>query len=214
MKRRIKQRFGDHKRSNRFKNDGFDYIVLEESLDRNYIENMEEYYIKKFNTYECGLNDTISGKGYGHNSQKFTTRGYVFSDEQREKMSNSAKERALREGTEYRSELTKKTWTNDDYRKHQSEIRKGKRLRPPKLSDEQVMEIRNLYEMEKDIIERDLIEINKQRMEKNSGWYPLKVHSEFAKKYSKKYGVSNVTITNIVLNKSRTKILPNIKDEL
>ena len=83
---------GDHKRSNRFKNDEFDVTVLEESVDRNYIEQREEYWIEKLDTWKNGLNESSSGKGYGHNSPNFTTLGYKFTDVQREKMSKSAKQ--------------------------------------------------------------------------------------------------------------------------
>lgn len=210
MKKRMKQRFGDHKRSKRFKDCGFDYQILEESTDRSYIEKQEEYYINKYDTYQNGLNESPQGKGWGHNSSNFTTLGYVYSEESRKKMSESAKKRAEREGFNLRSKRSKENWKNPNYISKQSEVRKGKRLRPLKISDETVAEIRSLYEQEKVEIEQQLVSINKERKEKNSGWKPLTVHSEFAKKYCDHYNVSKNFIVGVVLWKTRTKILPSI----
>jgi hypothetical protein len=206
----MKQRFGDHKRSKRFRDTGFDYKILEESADREYIEKQEEYYIKKYDTYVNGLNESPQGKGWGHNSTNFTTLGYVFSNESRQKMSISAKKRAYKEGFEIRSARSKNNWSNSDYAKKQSDVRKEKRLRPLKISDAAVADIRALYEQEKDQIEKQLIVINQERKKKNSGWKLLTTHSEFAKKYCGKYNVSKNFIVGVVLWKTRTKILPSI----
>jgi len=206
----MKQRFGDHKRSKRFKDCGFDYQILEESADRSYIERQEEHYINKYDTYQNGLNESPQGKGWGHNSSNFTTLGYVFSDESRQKMSLAAKKRAQREDPRLRSTRSKNNWLNPVYAKKQSDARKEKRLRPLKVSDENVAEIRALYEQEKHQIEKQLIVINEERKRKNAGWKPLKVHSEFAKKYCNKYNVTKNFIVGVVLWKTRTKVLPSI----
>lgn len=199
---------GDHKRSNKFKNIGFDYKILEESTDRNYIEKREEYWIKRLKTFTEGLNSTILGKGYGHNSPRFTTLGYTFSEDSRKKMSEAAKRRGG--GSEQMRELSLNQWKDPKMRKHHSDIRKGKRLRKPKLSDEIVAEIRNRYKIEYDILMNEVMVINEERHKKNPSWNKVTPHRHFANKYAKEYGVSNTLLVGIVTNKTRTEILPCI----
>ena len=80
----MKQRMGDHKRSKRFRDDEFIIEILEKSADRQYINEREEYWIQKLDTYKNGLNESWSGKGYGHNSSNFTTQD-IFSQKNLEK---------------------------------------------------------------------------------------------------------------------------------
>lgn len=207
---RFNQRMGDHKRSNRFKGDEFDVEILERSNNREYIELREEYWISKLDTFNNGLNDTPSGKGWGHRSPNFTTFGYVYSDSSRKLMSESAKSRAKREGFSIRSERSVNNWKQEEYRNKQIQARKGKRLKKPKLSDNQVDEIRNKWNKEKKQIAKELIPINERRMEINSGWRKITPESTFARKYHNEYGVSWKLIENIILNKSRIKKLPLI----
>ena len=208
--RRLKQRMGDHKRSKRFRDDDFDVVILEESIDRSYIEDKESYYILAHDTFNNGLNDTETGKGYGHSSPAFSTLGYIFSDESRKKMSDSAKKRCVG-NLEVMSERSKKTWKNLEYREHQSKVRRGKRLKPPKLSDETVNEIRVLY--------LSLLKLYKEKCEVYNeeaaklGRMLSTPHGMFAKEYHNKYEVSTTTIKNIVLNKTRTKTLPAVYND-
>lgn len=201
---------GDHKRSNRFKGDEFEVQILEESYDRNYIEGREEYWIEELDTYQNGLNESPSGKGYGHNSPNFTTLGYKFSDEQRDRMSKSAKERAKREGFEVRSKRSKDNYKDPEYLKKQKQSKSGKRLRPPKLSDNQVDEIRDTFAKELEEIQQEINHVNEKRRKKNSGWRPITPYSTFARKYCDYYNVSAKCIENIVSGKSRTERLPSI----
>lgn len=200
---------GDHKRSKRFIGHEFDIRILEESFDRSYIENRETYYISVYDTFNNGLNDTETGKGWGHSSPKFNTLGYTFSEESRKKMSESAKKRCIA-NLEAMSERSKKTWENEEYRKHQSKVRQGKRLRPPKLSDESVNEIRVLYNSLIKSYEQRCEDYNKEAVK--LGRMLSTPHGIFAKEYHEKYNVSPTTIKNIVLNKIRTKILPAAYD--
>lgn len=198
---------GDHKRSARFKDDSFNIELLEESSDRNYICEKEEYYIKLYDTFNNGLNDTISGKGYGHSSKKFTTFGYIFSEESRVKMSTSAKDRCVRD-KDLMSTRSKKLWLDKEYLEKQSGKRQGKRLRPPKLSDEQVVLIRQMYEKEKEycILEIKAYNIRAEKL----GLFKKTPAGFFANKYKDEFNVTNVTIRNIVEMKCRVKILPSI----
>ena len=197
---------GDHKRSKRFRGIGFDYEILEESTDRSYIEKQEEYWIQKLDTYNNGLNESPSGKGWGHNSPNFSTLGFVFSDESRKKMSESAKKRAIKEGFEVRSQRSKDNYKDPEYLAKQKKAKKGKRLRPPKISDEQVVQMREHYEKEKKQCGEEIQEYND--IAKKRGW-PLKTPSSyFARKYSGFYNCSNVAIKGIIEWKTRTEILP------
>lgn len=204
----MKQRMGDHKRSKRFRNDEFTIEILEKSNDRNYINEREEYWIQKLDTFNNGLNESWSGKGYGHNSPNFTTEGYIYSEESRKKMSESAKKRGG--GPEQMRQLSLNQWKNPEIRKHHSEIRKGKRLRKPKLSDETVAEIRIFYKSIKDQLEKECKIINEERHKKNPSWKKTNTARLFGNKYSKKYSVSNTLLRDIVLWKTRTKVLPSI----
>lgn len=198
---------GDHKRSKRFRNDEFTIEILEKSNDRQYINEREEYWIQKLDSFNNGLNESWSGKGYGHNSSNFTTEGYIYSEKSRKRMSESAKKRC---DPEKMREISKKQWNDPKIRKHHSEIRKGKRLRKPKLSDEKVAEIRLFYESIKNQLEKECKVINEERHKKNSSWKKTNTAQLFGNKYSEKYSVSNTLLRDIVLWKTRTQVLPSI----
>ena len=204
----MKQRMGDHKRSKRFRDDDFTVEILEKNSDRKYINEREEYWIQKLDTFKNGLNESWSGKGYGHNSPNFTTEGYIYSEESRKKMSESAKKRDG--GSEQMRQLALNQWKDPKIRQHHSEIRKGKRLRKPKISDEIVNEIRLFYESIKDQLEEECKIINKERHEKNPSWRKTNPAQLFGNKYSEKYSASNTLLRDIVLWKTRTKVLPSI----
>ena len=198
---------GDHKRSLRFKGDGFNIEILEEG-DRQYIETMEEYWINKLDSYHNGLNETACGKGSGHNAPRFTTLGYLYSDESRKKMSVSAKLRAAKEGFEARSNRSKANYENPEYLKKQQDSKRGKRLRPPKISDETVALMREHFEREKIHCIEEIKEYNSNAIKR--GWSQKTPESHFASKYAETYNCSNVAIKGIILWKTRTKILPSL----
>lgn len=201
---------GDHKRSKRFRGIGFDYEILEESNDRSYIEKQEEYWIQKLDTYNNGLNESPSGKGWGHNSPNFTTLGFIYSDESRKKMSESAKKRAKKEGFEVRSQRSKDNYKDPEYMAKQVAVKKGKRLRPPKLSDEQVYGIRKHYDEVFPQLQEECKIINEERHKKNPSWLKTNEAQLFGRKYSEQYGVSLTLLRDIVLWKTRTKVLPSL----
>jgi hypothetical protein len=198
----------DHRRSDRFENDDFSIEILESSDDRSYIERREEHYISHFNTFENGLNESRGGKGWGHNDPKFTTRGFRFSEESKLKMSSSAKQRAAREGYHTRSAMSKKAWSNLDYAKRQSDIKKGKRLHKPKVSDDQIDLIRSEFEAERNALE---IEAQKQsEINIKLGRFPTTAERLFAKKHEGEFPISMFTLIAIISNKRRTKRLPSL----
>lgn len=199
-----------HRISERFKDDDFDIKILAESTVRSKIEELEEYYIKYYDTYNNGLNNSESGKGYGHNDPKFTTLGFKFTDEQRKKMSEAGKKRALREGFETRSRRSKDAWKNEEFRKKQIEIRKNKRLRPPKISDECVVKIRERFHSMEDYLEKETNKINEERHSKNPSWKKTNKERVFANVFHKEYNVSVPTLYGIVSYQTRTKVLPSL----
>lgn len=188
---RISQRKSAHRRDERFINDDFTFKILEESTNRKYIESREEYWVNKFDSFSNGLNKTYSGKGNHHNSDNFTTLNFIFSEESRIKMSKSAKERCIRD-KEKMKKRSKDLWKDADYRSKQEGKRKGRRLSPPKITDNQVKDIRKLWEN----FDKTAQSTNKIGRKKAS-------HNIFADSICDLYGVSRNTIANIVLNKCR-----------
>jgi hypothetical protein len=199
-----------HQISERFKDNSFDVEILAESTDRSEIEKLEEYYIQYYDTYNNGLNNSKGGKGYGHNDTKFTTLGYSFTDEQRKNMSESAKKRALKEGAKARSKRSKAAWENNEYRKKQIEVRKDKRLCPPKISDKDVIKIRERFHSMNDYLEQETHKINKERHLKNPSWKKTNKERVFANMFHKEYNISSTALHNIVSYKTRTKVLPSL----
>jgi len=199
-----------HYSSERFKNDDFDVEIIEENADRSKIEELEEYYISYYDTYENGLNNTKCGKGFGHNDPKFTTLGYSFTEDQRKKMSESGKRRAIREGFELRSQRSKSIWKNEEYRKKQSEIRKNKRLSPPKISDKKVLEIRKRFHSMEDYLNEEVNKINKERHLKNPSWKKTNKERVFANKFHTDYDLTATALYGIVSYKTRTQVLPSL----
>lgn len=200
----------DHSIGEVFKDDEFNIEILGSYDTRAECEERESYFVESLNTYLDGLNKSKYGKGHNHESPNFTTLNYKYSDESKRKMSDSAKKRALREGFEIRSEASKKSWSNggEAYRQHMSDVRKGRRLRKPKLSDNQVADIRAKWIEEMKLFEERATGINEERKKKNSGWALSSGQSLFSKHYAEIYGVSNTLIRDIILNKCRTKVLP------
>jgi len=207
---RIDTRMKVHSISERFKDDEFEITILETSDSREYIETREEWWISHFDSYHNGLNLTQGGKGFGHENPNFTTFGFTFPEDSRQKMSKSAKERAKREGFEIRSERSKKNWECPKYRKAQEGKRAGKRLRPTKISDEEVARIREKFLIEQSHLIEEVKQENERRHNINSSWKKTNLACWFASKYKDEYGVSDVWLRNVVQNKIRVRPLPEV----
>ena len=71
-----------HKALRKYGVNNFTYIVLEDNLDENQLNEREMYWIQYYNTFYNGYNLTIGGNA---------TRGYKFTDEQKRNLSKAHK---------------------------------------------------------------------------------------------------------------------------
>ncbi len=119
----LKGRINQHSKSSRFSQyQLIDYKILYTGYYKD-CERLEEYYIKKYNTYKNGLNMTESGKGKNKDCT-FSTLGYKFSEESKKKMSDSHKKRIEKEGVGFRKGKFKHS---KEAREKMSRDRKGKK---------------------------------------------------------------------------------------
>lgn len=84
----FKRRLLAHKKTERFKDGVNTYEILKEYTSYEEAELDEPLLIKKYDTFNNGLNLSINGKG-NHLSGNFTTRNYKFTDSQRQNMKDS-----------------------------------------------------------------------------------------------------------------------------
>ncbi len=184
----IKSRMYGHKRSDKFIDHEFSYKILVESEDDK-IHDLEEFYIKKYNSFYDGLNESIDGKG-NHLASNFTTKGYKFSDASRKKMSETRK-RLIKEG---KVKLPIFIWTKKR-RKEISQKRKGK-INHIKFSDSLLRDIRKLY-LSKPNLKYNFICGNGKL---------LTYERAFAKKYSEKFNMTSNFLYKFLIKKTRTNV--------
>ena len=205
---RIHNRMSQHRCTDRFREDDFTAQVIYESYDRKEVENLEEHYINKYDTFYNGLNNTKGGKGYGHNDPKFTTLGYEFTDEQKKNMSKSGKLRAEKEGFAVRSKRSKEFMMDGRIPQKLSKERKNKRMAPPKISDEDVQKIRKRFHSMEDYLVSKTNEVNEYRESRNPSWKKTNKERVFSHQFSEEYGVTPTTLYGIVSYKTRIKSVP------
>ena len=129
-----KNRIKTHSKSSRFLIGIKKYEILNECESYEEAEILEEFYIKKFNTYRNGLNLTMTGKGL--NDGKFNTYGHIYSEDSKKKMSESAIKRGPNNIGVKHSDETKKRWSKN---------RKGKIYGPTKLTSQDWIDIYNTF---------------------------------------------------------------------
>lgn len=82
------------------------------------LDELEQFYIKEFNSYKAGYNMTFGG---------YTTTGFTYSEEQKKRMSETRTGRKLRPRTEeekmFHSMIMKEKWASEGYRKLREQIK-------------------------------------------------------------------------------------------
>lgn len=174
---RFKNRMSAHRNSKRFKNFQFDVDILISTYDKKYIEQMESYYIQYYDTFNNGLNESIDGKG-NHLASNFTTLGFKFSIESRNKMS--------------KSKANFIPWNKNKKGYKLNVNRKGK-IHSSKLTDIDYMNIREKFN-------QSLYIENVGKIQKNGRILPYE--RAFAKLICKEYNVSAQMIYKIITKKT------------
>ena len=186
---RLKARMNSHKVSKAFKNYQFSYKILYETNNISECYEKEELSIKEYDTYNNGLNRTVSGRG-GNNSTKFTTLNYKFTEKSKKKMSDTRK--ALFASGEIVSWNKGVSWS-DEARDNFSKVRTGKRYHN-KLTKEQVAEIKINF------INRAKLITGVGEIQRNG--VAMSYIQAFSKLHCNEYGVSSNTIRHIINGKT------------
>lgn len=200
----VNKRVSAHKKTKRFEIGIENVEILKECEKYEDAEMIEHHYIEEYDTFYNGLNNSIDGKG-NHLSENFTTKGYKFSKETREKMRKNhwSKTGKYKPTGKKHTEETKKTL---------SEIRKGKSWGPRKIDrDDALMILENfrkdLLDFDTDFIIQFVKKSDRERVGK-VGIEELKApNGKFLNKivlysehYSKIYGVTKQAIIGILKN--------------
>jgi len=185
--KRFKNRMYTHEHSNRFKNHTFNIKILHKSKYEEKIAKLEEYYIKIYDSFYNGLNESIDGKG-NHHAPNFTTKGFKYSKDSKKRMSISAKKRIKRNGINFKGHKhTQKA------KKIMSKKRKGIIWSPRKLNYEIVEEIRSFFNTKPFI---------KGVGEVQSNGKMLTYERAFAKKFHKKYKLTSNALYNVITGRT------------
>lgn len=175
----FKNRLATHRLSTRFSSGILESKILYEGTYQECWEKEEEY-IKKYDTYNNGLNLTINGKGMNPKS----TLGFKFSAESRRRMSEAKKNYIP-------WNVGKKYSMSEDVRAR----RKGKRC-SSKLSIDDVKSIRAEYELRNDIELLSAV----GTIAKNG--IPITYEIAFINKHHKRYNLTTTGMKNILRRKS------------
>jgi len=182
IKDRINNRLSQHNNSARFKGYEFTFEILEESTSKEYIDVKEAHYIQYYDSYNTGLNESLDGKG-NHHAPNFTTLGYKYSTESKQKMSQSAKARVKRLGAPGKgrkpSAETRFKW---------SQNRKGKIHSKLKVD---YAAVRKEFEEVKNTLKESVSKNGRQ----------LSIERQFSNLVYKKYNVCSASIYNIICKK-------------
>jgi hypothetical protein len=199
-----KARKKSHLKSMRFAIGIKDFKILKECGTYKEAERLEEVYIQQFDTYENGLNLTLTGKGL-NDIEKFNTYGHKFSEKSKKKMSESAKKRGLNVPIGFKhSEDTKKHWSN---------IRKNKVYGPIKLTREQWLELYTEFKEDRIQFESEYIARFVKKTQKlnvchiafselkSGNGKPLTKETLYSNYYAEKFNVTPQAIRVIFKNK-------------
>jgi len=175
----------DHSKSKRFNGFDFSYEIIFESENHDLVLEKEKEFIKIYDTYYNGLNESLDGSG-NHNAPNFTTLGFTFSDKSKKKMSDSHRKRFKNGAT---SPMLGKTHS-DEVKKEWSRKRKG-RVWSKKFDEETVKSL---------LIEYKQTPVEDTEISKNGR--PLDHLRKFCNKNAKKYNMSSANIRKIILGQT------------
>lgn len=200
----LNKRFADHSRSQRFSLGIKNIEILKECDTYEEAEDLEEYYVSLYDTFNSGLNLSINGKG-NHLCSSFTTKGFKYSDESRKKMSEKAKARGI-------SDNCLKACRSKESRRKQSAKRKGICWSPQKLTQEQIDEMMNglktgMHPFNDDFIANSVAKRSRHLIGKvplnelpTPNGKKLDLIYVYAKYYSVKFNVHKNTIVGLLKN--------------
>lgn len=209
-------RLKQHQKSKRFA-DGISFqTILEHCESYAAAEERETFFVEQYDSYENGLNRTKDGKGLNP-GVNFSTYRFVYSEESRKKMSESAKARGPNRLGHTPSKETREAW---------SKKRKGVVWGPKMFTDEFVQSMREEYENETLFFDENTIKgfVKKTDIDKvakvlltelkmKSG-HQLTYKSLFIDHYAKKCGVTKAHIRNILDRKSYNGAIHQSKREI
>jgi len=160
----MKSRIIEHKRSKRFNLGIKEVQILLETFSYQEAEEKEEKFIKQYDTWKNGLNNTRDGKAT-RKGKTLSNKGFTYSDESRRKMSDAKKNYVpWNKGKKYKLDAN----------------RKG-RVFSKKYSSETVKEFLLLYKSRPELSEANTIQKN---------GILLSYDRAFAKIYANRFGVS------------------------
>lgn len=172
----LRDRYNAHAMSARFSIGIIETCILHECETYKEAEDLEPYYIEKFNTWKNGLNLTRDGKGLNGNCE-FNTFGFKFSSLSRQKMSEAK--------IDYVPWNVGKTYKlNVD--------RTGK-VFSKKFKEQTIIDILILYKTKPEISGVG---------DKSKNGKILSYNRAFANEFSKKFEMSNVALLNIITGKT------------
>lgn len=148
------------------------FHVLYENLEREQAKNLEIHLISKFETYGNGWNLSPGGEGF----EDYSRKGIGGVPKGTTPWNKNVKNAFSKE--------TKERW---------SKIRKGKCWKPTKMTKEDVIQLRKIFETKPEIEGVGVIQKNGRAMS---------YIQAFSLKYSKDYQVTPQNIKNIVLRKT------------
>lgn len=186
----FKNRLSQHKKHKRFKNyDIIKYEILHYCLTHEEALLAEKNSIKQYDTFYNGLNSTIDGTGNNY-SDKFTTKGFKFTEESKKKMSSSSlKRKAINSVRKWHDNLEKDRKTL--FYKNHSIKTKGK-PKPTKIDENVVIDILTCFK-------------NKIPLEgvgeKRPNGRKMSYRQAFSLHFSKKYTISPRAVVNIIENR-------------
>lgn len=187
----FKNRLCQHRKSKRFNDIPIlKYEILIHCQTHEEALKYEKFFIEEYDTYNNGLNNSKDGTG-NHNSKKFTTQGFKFSEKSKNKMSKTAKKNnKIKHARKWYNSLTEEQ--RIEFHKLHSIKTKGK-PKPTKIKKEIVEDI--LYSFKEKI---ELPNVG----EKRRNGKKMSYRQAFALHYSKKYNIAPRTVINLIENKT------------